>query len=232
MGRRGERSRQLCARRCAGAADGLCVGSEVPGLASGERRATPRLQPQPHEPVVATRYGITSPTRHRNATLTMLVHIERSSCSARRILGRGVHVLGGRSAPPRTRLNSQYRCIASRILAVTWMVERSVNRSLGGLWLKDNGPSVRFEVLGRSFSVRGAARRLQAQPEELMVAIASYGLARTAVSTMRRRPLGPAHHRVLQPHRAAQALRVHLVHEARVVLWLLPREDHPVDVHL
>ena len=63
-----------------------------------------------------------------------------------------------------------------------WMVKRSENGVLGGLWLEGHGLSVGSEVPGLSSRVRRAAPSLHMQTDEPVEA--SYGLAKTATLTM------------------------------------------------
>ena len=63
-----------------------------------------------------------------------------------------------------------------------WMVKRSENVNLGGLWLEGHGLSVGSEALGLSFRVNRAGASLQTQSVEPVVV--SCGLTKTATLTM------------------------------------------------
>ena len=99
------------------------------------------------------------------------------------------------SKQPRTAA-SEARC--------TWMVKRSEDGDLGGLWLKGHGLSVGSDLLGLSPRVRRAAPSLQMQSDEPVAA--SSGLAKTATLTM----LVHRHRRLAGAARPAQADAVHL----------------------
>ena len=62
------------------------------------------------------------------------------------------------------------------------MVKRGEIVNLGGLWREGHGLSEGSETLGLSSRVRRAASSLQMQSDEPVVA--SYGLAKTATSTI------------------------------------------------
>ena len=66
------------------------------------------------------------------------------------------------------------------------MVKRSEIVDLGGLWLEGHGLSEGSETLSLSSRVRRAAPSLQMQTDEPL--LASCGLAKTAISTVRAPP--------------------------------------------
>ena len=92
---------------------------------------------------------------------------------------------GGRFRPS-SWYESPSSSAAKRPQLETWMVKRSENGNLGGLWLEGHGLSVGPGTMNLSSRVRGAAPSRQMQSDEPVVS--RYGAAKTATLTMLARP--------------------------------------------
>jgi len=138
---------------------------------------------------VGASYGLA-----KTATLTVLPHQRRERAVVEAGREPHDHHLGvepavhaqpprGRRPPERARRldrradRREWREVGRVEGGEAWMVKRSENGDLGGLWQEGHGLPEISEVLGLSSRVRRAAQSLQMQPDEPVVA--SYGPAKT-----------------------------------------------------